>query len=250
MDVFKITLINETEKLYKKKKLLVAIILSIIIIVLGQFSMLSIRNGFGLRGIGSLEFPLLILSVVTNTILPLFTALVTIDCFSSEFSQNYMKIALTRPVSRFKFFLAKFTAIGIFIFFNLMFIMVFSLATGFVFNLNSFTVNGFIRIFVSYFVTLLPLLIFALLIILFTNIFKSGTAVFFLTILVFILFKALGIFYVQYSGLFFTSLLDWYNLWIMNTFPLSKIIREFLLLTSYGILLFTISYYIFDNKDF
>src|SRR5665647_3272064 len=100
---FKATLINEIEKLYKKKKVLVAMIISLAFIVIGQVIMIGLRSGFGLRGVGSMEFPMLVLSVVVNTILPLFTVLVTVDSFSSEFSQNTMKIAITRPVTRLKF---------------------------------------------------------------------------------------------------------------------------------------------------
>ena len=108
---FKATLINEIEKLYKKKKILVAVIISLVFIVIGQLVIIGLRSGFGVRGVSSMEFPILVLSVVVNTILPLFTALVTIDSFSGEFSQNTMKIAITRPVTRLKFFTAKLTAI-------------------------------------------------------------------------------------------------------------------------------------------
>ena len=109
--------------------------------------MLVLRSGFGLRGVSSMEFPILVLSVVVNTILPLFTALVTIESFSGEFSQNTMKIALTRPVSRLKFFTAKLTAIMLFILANLLFVMIFSIMAGCLFNSNSFTLHSVIRIY-------------------------------------------------------------------------------------------------------
>lgn len=247
---FKATLINEIEKLYKKKKVIVAMIISLAFIVIGQVIMMGLRSGFGLRGVGSMEFPILVLSVVVNTILPLFTALVTIDSFSSEFSQNTMKIAITRPVTRLKFFTAKLGAIIVFILVNLMFVMIFSIIAGFFFNSNSFTFHGLIRIILSYIITILPMMVLAMLIVLLCNILRSGIAVFFLAIIIFISLKALGIFFSQYSGLFFTSMVDWYSLWIMDTIPVSKIIREFLLMISYGILLFTGGYYLFDKKDF
>lgn len=99
MAVFQAALLNELEKLYKKKKVLVAILLSLAVIVIGQLVIVGVRSGFGLRGTGSVEFPMLVLSVVVNTILPLFTALVAIDSFSGEFTQNSMRITLTRPPS-------------------------------------------------------------------------------------------------------------------------------------------------------
>lgn len=126
MAVFQAALLNELEKLYKKKKALVAVLLSLAVIVVGQLVIVGVRSGFGLRGTGSVEFPMLVLSVVVNTILPLFTALVAIDSFSGEYSQNSMRITLTRPISRFKVFTAKITAITLFILGTLLLILVFS----------------------------------------------------------------------------------------------------------------------------
>lgn len=247
---FKAALINELEKLYKKKKVIVAAIVSLIFIILGQLSITVIRSGFGIRGVSSTEFPLLVLSVVVNTILPLFTALVTIDSFSGEFSHNTMKITITRPVTRLKFFAAKISSIFIFILINLMFVMIFSTIVGIIFNSNSFTLQGIIRILISYVVTLIPMTVLALVIVLLTNILHSGISVFFVTILIFLLFKGLGIIFSSYSSLLFTSMLDWYKIWITSNVSILKIFRQFMIMFSYDILLFTGAYYLFDKKDF
>jgi ABC-2 type transport system permease protein len=246
---FKAALINELEKLSKKKKGIVAVVLSVLLIVVGQFTLIALRKGFGLRGAGSGEFPILVLSIVMNSVLPLFTALVAIDSFSGEFSQNTMKIALTRPVTRLKFFTAKLSAVMIFVLANLLMVMVLSIVVGIIFNTNSFNMISVLRIVISYIVSALPMLVLALIIITLTNVLRSGISVFFLSILIFISFKALEIVSSRYSGLFFTSMMDWYNLWLMDTLPLSKIFREFLLMCSYVIILFTGSYYLFDKKD-
>jgi len=250
MAEFKVAVINEFEKLYKKKKILVAAIISLIFIVIGQLTITGLRSGFGLRGTSSMEFPILVLSIVVNTILPLFTALVTIDSFSGEFSQNTMKIALTRPITRLKFFTAKIVAIMFFALVNLLFVMIFSTIVGVIFNSSSFTLQGIVRILVSYIVTLLPMAVLVLLIVVFTNIIGNGTGVFFLSVFVFIVFKIMEIVFSQYSGLFFTSMFKWYNLWIMNSFPFLKIFRQLMMMSSYGILLFTLGYYLFDKKEF
>ena len=143
MESFKVTIINEIEKLYKKRKIIVAATMSLIFIIIGQAAMLGLRSNLGLRGVGSMEFPILVLYVVANTIIPLFTALVAIDSFSGEFSGNTMKIALTRPVSRFKFFSAKVISVATFVLVNLIFVMFFSIIAGFIFNPNNFTIIKF-----------------------------------------------------------------------------------------------------------
>jgi ABC-2 type transport system permease protein len=247
---FKAALINEVEKLYKRKKVLVAVIISLIFIILGQVSMVVLRTGFGLRGVSSMEFPILVLSVVVNTILPLFTALVTIESFSGEFSQNTMKIALTRPISRLKFFTAKLTAIMIFILANLLFVMIFSMLAGCLFNSNSFTLKSFIGVVISYVVTLIPMIILSIVITFFTNIIRSGIGVFFLSIFAFVTFKGLGIIFYRYSGIFLTTMMNWYTLFLMDTIPAFKIFLQFMMMLSYGIIFFTAGYYIFDKKEF
>ncbi|MFL0195034.1 ABC transporter permease [Clostridium sp. WILCCON 0269] len=246
---FKATLVNELEKLHKNKKVLAAIILSIVFIILGQIFILLLRNNFGLKGASSTEFPLLVLSTLINTLLPLFIALITIDSFSGEFSQNTMKISLTKPVTRLKLFTVKIVAIIIFIFMTLMTIMLFSIISGIIFNTNSFTVENLIKIVISYVVTLMPMTILCLIIVLFANILKNGIAVFFLSILVFIISKVLAIFFPTYSGILFTSMIGWHALWIMDNIPYLKIFRNFMMMLSYAIILFTAGYYIFDKKD-
>ncbi|AET67347.1 hypothetical protein Desor_1707 [Desulfosporosinus orientis DSM 765] len=250
MAVFQAALLNELEKLYKKKKALVAVLLSLAVIVVGQLVIVGVRSGFGLRGTGSVEFPMLVLSVVVNTILPLFTALVAIDSFSGEYSQNSMRITLTRPISRFKVFTAKITAITLFILGTLLLILVFSMLAGFIFNTNSATLDSFGRIVFSYLVSLVPLTVLALGIVFLTNIFKSGIAVFFISILLFLACKVLGIIFSQYSSLLLTTQLEWYNLFLVNSFPIIKIIRQFLLMLGAGVMLFTAGFYIFDKKEF
>ncbi|MCO1602869.1 ABC transporter permease [Desulfosporosinus nitroreducens] len=250
MAVFQAALLNELEKLYKKKKVLVAILLSLAVIVIGQLVIVGVRSGFGLRGTGSVEFPMLVLSVVVNTILPLFTALVAIDSFSGEFTQNSMRITLTRPVSRFKIYTAKITSIVLFILGALLLLLVFSLLAGFIFNTNSATLDSLGRTVFSYFVSLLPLTVLALAIALLANIFKSGIAVFFVSILTFLALKVLGVLFSQYSSLFLTTQLDWYNLFLVNSFPILKILRQFLIMLGSGIMLFTAGFYIFDKKEF
>lgn len=246
----KATLINELEKLYKNKKVFIVAILSIIFIIIGQVFILLVRNNFGLKGVSSTEFSLLVLSIFINTLLPLFIALITIDSFSGEFSHNTMKICLTRPISRLKLFTIKISAVIIVVFITLMIIMLFSIISGLIFNSNSFTLENIIKIIISYVVTLIPMIILCLMIVLFTSILKSGIAVFFISVLIFILFKVLAIFFPAYSGILFTSIMGWHTLWIMDNIPVVKILRSFIMMLSYIIILFTTAYYVFDKKDF
>jgi len=249
MGGFKTTVINEIEKMYKKKKMTVILIISVAVIAIGKL----ISVGMSTVGVGvfkeSTVFPISVLSVLANTLLPLFTTLVAIDLFSGEFSHNTIKITLTRPVSRFKLFSAKITAIAFFVLLNLLAVMILSTIVGFICNFSSITFIGIIRIIISYIVTLIPIMILALAVVFLSNILKSGSAVFFLSIMLYIISYAMGKIFSQYSILLITSMLDWHVHWVSDIMLVTKILREFLTMLGYGIIFFTAGFYLFDKKD-
>ncbi|GAE90439.1 ABC transporter [Acetivibrio straminisolvens JCM 21531] len=107
-------------------------------------------------------------------------------------------------------------------------VMLLSLVVGVIFNSVSLSVFGILRIVLSYFVTLIPVMGFALIIVFLSNVLKSGTTVFFLSIILFIAFNALSLVFPRYANLFITSMFDWYVLWNVDIMPLGKLIREFL----------------------
>lgn len=246
---FKAAFLNETVKLLKKKKLIAAAILSILAVLVGQIAVTAIKHGLGLRVVGGTEFPLVVLSMFTYTILPLFATFVAIDMFNGEFSSNTMKITLTRPVSRLGVFSAKVLNIALFIFANLLFVMVLSLLAGLIFNPSSVSLLGISRVVGSYTATFFPVFVFALLVVLLSNILRGGLAVFFLSIIVFIGFNFLGIVFTHFSSFFITSMFDWYTLWISETVNGFKLFRQILIMSGCGIMLFTAGYYLFDRKD-
>ncbi|RAV05514.1 ABC transporter permease [Paenibacillus sp. YN15] len=249
MDGFKATLLNELVKLAKKKKIVAAVILSVLVVLIGQVAVTSIKHGLGLRVVGSTEFPLVALSLITYTVLPLFATFVAIDMFNGEFTANTMKLTLLRPVSRFSVFCAKVANLALFIAANLVLVMVLSLLAGFLFNMTAFSFMGLVRVIVSYAVTFLPIFVFSLLVVCLGNVIRGGLAVFFLSVISFAALWVLGAVFSAYSSFFIISMFDWYTLWISDALNLSKILRQALILAGCGIMLFTAGFYCFDRKE-
>ena len=249
MEGFRAAFLIEILKLSKKKKIMAAAILSILAVLIGQVAVTAIKHGLGLRVVGSTEFPIVVLSIFIYTILPLFSTFVAIDMFNGEYSSNTMKLTLTRPVSRFGVFSAKVSTLAAFIFANLLFVMILSLLAGFLFNPSSASLLGIIRIILAYFSSFLPVFVFSLLVVLLSNLIRGGLAVFFLSIIIFIGFKFLSIFFTQYSSFFITSMFDWYFLWLSETINSYKIFRQLLIMAGSGIMFFTAGFYLFDRKD-
>jgi len=246
---FKAAFANELYKLMKRKKVITAAVLSIVAVLVGQAAVTAIQMGFGLRMAGGGDFPLVVLPLLTYTLLPMFAAFVAIDMFSGEFAANTMKLTLTRPVSRFGVFCAKTASLAVFIIGNLLFVMVLSMIAGFLFNSSPEGIGEIVRVVGAYVATFLPVFVFSLLVVLLSNLFRSGAAVFFLSLLIFAAFHLIGIMFSGYSSFLITSKFDWYTLWISETFNVAKIIREFLIMAGMGTMLFAAGFYLFDRKD-
>lgn len=249
MESFKASLFNEIEKMYRKKKATLIVILSVGIIAFVQLISTAVRSGFGIIWNTSSVFPITVLSAFSSTILPLFTALVVIDAFTGEFSHNTMKIAVTKPVSRFKVYLSKLTATAFFVLINLLIVMILSTIAGVLFNADSMSFIGVLRIFLSYIVTLVPIMAFAVVIAFLANIFRSSAIVFFISIILFIASNVLAIVFSGSAGIFITSALDWYKLWIADFLPFGMIFSQLALMAGYILIFFTAGYYKFDKRD-
>ena len=106
-----------------------------------------------------------------------------------------------------------------------------------------------VKVVLAYVVTGLPLFVFALAVVVLANLLRSGTAVFFLSVLLYLVFHFLGIVFSRYASFFVTSSFDWYTLWIADAVNWGKILRQLLILLGCGMMLFTAGYYLFERKD-
>lgn len=233
-------------KFQKKKKITAALILSVLSVIVAAIVEYSLNNFAGIRVTGNSEFSIMILTVLSYSLFPLFAAFICIDMFAGEFADHTIKFTLTGPASRFKVFLGKILAISAFIICNLIIVMVLSVAISFFIGSN---IPNFLKILISYIMVFLPIFIFALLVILISNITRGTTSAFMLSIFVFLVFNGLNLAFPQIRSFLFTSSLNWYRLILGSYINYSKIFRIFLILLGYGIMLFTAGYYLFEKKD-
>jgi ABC-2 type transport system permease protein len=139
------------------------------------------------------------LSVLNYTLIPLFTAFICIDVFGGEFADNTIKQTLTGPASRYKIFIAKILAISTFIIADLLFIMTASFFASFL--INGTTMN-IVKILTAYLVSFLPMLVFALAVIVISNTAKGTTSAFMFSVLLFLVFNGLEIVFSGYKSFF------------------------------------------------
>ena len=249
MESFKASFAVEVEKMYRRKKAVLILIMSILIIIFVQLITTIIRSNLGIIGTTASGFPITVLAVFSKTILPLFTALVVIDTFTGEFANNTMKIAITKPVTRLKIYTSKLAATGFFVLANLIAVMVLSIIVGAVFSIETFTLVGTLRAIAAYLFTFVPIMVIAVVIAFLANVFKSSVTVFFMSIIVYGISQVFGVILTSYSNIFITTSLDWYKLWIADSLPFGEIIRQILYMTAYVLIFFTAGFYKFDKRD-
>jgi ABC-2 type transport system permease protein len=247
MHSFKAAYINELVKFSKKKKLIVAALLSIFVVMIGGLIVYSLDSFIGVRITGSSDFSLLMLKFLSMTLIPLFTAFICIDMFNGEYTAETIKMVLTRPVSRAKVYCAKLSAAATFILFNLLFSMVIS-------TLVSLIVKGegveFGKILVAYLVTFLPLMVFACFVVVVANFARGGASAFLISAVLFLALLICQMVFSSAQSFFFTSTFGWHQLFISSFINWQKILRVFLILIGCGTMLFAGGLYLFEQKEF
>lgn len=237
--------LNESQKLFKKKKTIVSLLLIALISFLPAFFISAIKQKLIFIAMDSLNYPSVILSIVTNLLLPLFILMVSAELFSGEVAEGTMKLVLMRPISRFKVFLSKNIAIAFYIIACLVLTLFVSVISCMILNLST---DHFLNVITSYFIDLIPAFVFMLFATFVVQFFKNSSTALISGILTYIGLKILTLFIAGLNNILFTSYLNWSHEWLSSAF-LSNINHLFMLI-GYMIVFFIMGYYIFDKHEY
>lgn len=239
--------INEIQKLFSKKKTTVFLIILAIISFLPAFFLSAIKERLFFIALDSISFPLIILSAAANILIPLFIFMAAAELFSGEVADRNMKLVLTRPINRFKVYISKNIAIGIYAIINIFVVFIVSTISSLVLGFDTQNIS---HIFFNYFIDIIPAIIFTLFASLIVQFFRSSSVAIISGILIFGLIKILSLLITGFNNIIFTSYLNWYGLWSGAAGSFFKNINNLIMLGAYGIIFFTIGYYLFDTKEF
>ncbi len=238
---------NEMFKLVSKKKYIVFLVIEICIcalVALAQAALSKLTGG--VFRIGTFNMSMAMLTFFINVYIPLMIFMAAGDLFPSELIDGSIKAVLMRPVSRFKVYLGKVSAIVmialIYLFSLFMVTSIFEIA----FGGGAFSILENLG---AYMLDVVPLLILVLFAALINQVTKSSTLAMFISIILYVLLIIIGIFIPQMSGLLFTGYSQWHNIWIGNMLPFGAMISKIGLLVGYGIVFMCSGYYIFDKRD-
>jgi ABC-2 type transport system permease protein len=246
MDSLNANIINELQKLFAKKKTWILLVITGIICFLSAFFITSIQLKLVFISMSSVSFPLMVLSVFTNVFLPLFIFMAASELFSGEIADKTLKLVLTMPISRLKVYISKIVAIGIYIFINLLVLFLVSSVSSLFLKLGTISI---FPVFISYLIDIVPALILSIFAVFIVQFFKSSNSALVSCILIFVGIRVVTIFNSGLNNNMFTSYLDWNSLWFRGGVNLLRTGNIFLLLLSYGIIFFTLGYYLFDKRE-
>lgn len=247
MNAFKNAYINEMYKISKKKKLIVAMVLAVAAAIVFGMIFSGVNRLTGIKLMGNNNFALALLPFLEYTIIPLFTAFICIDMFSGEFYLQTIKLTLTRPVSRFKIYLAKTAAAATFIISFLLFSYMCAIVVSFF--ADGITVSV-LKPLLAYTVSFFPIMVFALMVMVIANITRGSASAFLISIILLLVFKGGELMNPAYKSFFFTSMFDWYKLFMGTYINVFKILRVLLIFIGYTLAFFSLGCMRFENKNF
>ena len=246
---FKAAYINELIKMRRKSKIITATVISLAAALIWQLAIALIGSGFGVRIADGASFALSVLSFYTASLLPLFATFVVIDSFSGEYAANTMKQTLVRPFNRIGIYTSKVAAIATYVMLSLLFMMLVSSLTGFIFEPASFSLLSLWRVFVAYLVTWFPVMTFMLLIVMLAQLSPNGILTFFLSVFIYLALIALRFFFPQLSNMLIVPLFDWYIGWIADIGIFGTLFRQSILLLSSALIFFGLGCRMFESKE-
>lgn len=237
---------SELEKLLIKKKYIIITIIGALVCILRLGGNVLINKISGGEVVIKSNLIMEMIGFVTDILVPLIVFMAVTDLFASEMQDDTLKASLLRPLTRFKVLTSKLLAafiigcIAVFAMFVICFII--QLISG----------SGLVNVpaaFAAYVIDMIPIAALAAMAALINMISKSPTLAMLLCIVAYVLFKYMNIYISPYGQWFFTAYSQWHKLWIGTLLPFSAMISKIGILFGSILILYVLSYIIFDKKD-
>lgn len=240
---------SELKKLLMKKKYLVLTVLGAIICILRIGGNVLVSKITGGEVVIKSNLIMEMVGFVFDILVPLIIFMAVTDLFASEVQEDSMKASLLRPLTRFKVMTSKSLAV---------------LVLGCMVTLAMFVISLIVQIvsgnslrsvpitFAAYLINMIPLIaiVSMALLININMISKSPTLAMLLCIVVYVFFKYLNYYITPVGQMVFTAYSQWHKIWIGNVLPFTALISKIGILFGSILILYTLSYIIFDSKDY
>ncbi len=247
---------NEVFKLFVSKKIYVIMIVMLFFTVLPKFEELIGSIDIPIYG---QNLPIYMLGTHVFVIIPLYIIVSVAQMMTDEYVSGTLKTTLLHPVSRTRLFLAKWIGLGVTVLGLLLFAMAIAFLFGTLFfgwgdtffydDLYFSTAEGLMITFASYLITLVPFMVFSLVIMLLSLFFTSGGVVSVISVGLLVLMNISGeLFKMLQPYLLVGSFRGFANdLFVYH--DLSAVTTHLIVMAVYGLLSYVAAVNIFKRKD-
>lgn len=247
MNYFCFTYKKELTKLLYKKKYYILTIIGFI------FTLIRVGGGFLITKLSGgavtvkSNMALEMLPFVIELLVPIIILIAVSELFTHEISADTMKLSLTQPITRFKLLTAK----------SLAAITVGAMATVALGVLNiilqiilSGSPDNVFASLLAYIIDIIPLIGVAFLGVIINVNLKAPSSATLLSLAVYGIFKYMGLYVSGASSFLFTSMARFHILFLGKALPLHIILSRAGVLFGSILILYSISYIIFDRRNF
>ncbi len=238
---------SEFLKLIIKKKYIVLTIIGALVCVLRLGGSVLVAKVSGGEMIIKSNLIMEMIGFITDILIPIIVFMSVTDLFASEIQEDTIKASLMRPLTRFKVMTSKALssfALGCAALLAMFFIcLAVQIVSG-----NS--LSALPQTFLAYVLDMIPILSLVAMAVLINMIAKSPTLAMLLCIVVYIFFKYLNYYVSPMGQMIFTAYSQWHRIWIGSSLPFTALLSKTGILLGSILILYTLSYIIFDKKDF
>lgn len=238
---------SELQKLLTRKKYLVITILGALICLLRLGGNLLIAKVSGGEVVIKSNLIMSMLGFVTDILVPLIAFMAVTDLFASEAQEDTLKASLMRPLTRFKVMTSK--SLAVFILSCVVMLVMFAACLVMqIVSGNSLSIVP--QSLAAYLIDMIPIISLVAMALLINMISKSPTLAMLLCIVVYIFFKYLNLYVSPLGQMVFTAYTQWHKIWIGSQLPIGSLMAKAGILFGSVLILYTLSYIIFDSKDY
>lgn len=238
---------NELKKLIMKKKYIIITLIGALVCILRLGGNVLIAKVSGGEIIIKSNLIMEMLGFITDILIPLIVFMGVTDLFASEIQEDTLKASLLRPLTRFKVMTSK--SLAVFILGCLVILAMFAVCLV-IQIISGGSLNIIPATFAAYAIDMIPVISLVAMALFINMIAKSPTLAMLLCIAVYIFFKYLNFYISPVGQIVFTAYSQWHRLWIGSILPLSAIISKIGILLGSVLILYILSYMLFDKNDY
>lgn len=243
-------LINAKSELYKlatKKKYIVITIIGALVCILRLGGSVLIAKVSGGELVIKSNLIMEMIGFVTDILIPLIIFMAVTDLFASEVQEDTLKASLVRPLTRFKVMTSKSIAAFVLGCAALMAMFVICLIIQII---SGNSLSAVPHTLAAYIIDMIPIMSLVAMAVLINMLSKSPTLAMLLCIVAYAVFKYMNYYVSPIGQMIFTAYSQWHRIWIGSSLPITALMSKTGILLGSILILYTISYIIFEKKDY